>query len=149
MSVFTSLQRCMDRLGGWERGQGDIGRFLLAQALGNALVLSADHTIPKLAATWRVQTTQIAGSRQRRVIWAQGSTAEDLSLFFRSLLDALKTSDAQEFRDNASFGFRTASGDYHFFNQANGFAVRFPSLLAVVVEKSRGAFIMVMSHEPA
>lgn len=141
--TLPSLQVFMARLTGSTVSQGNIGQYLAGEALGGMSAALGGKALPQIAATWTMSRTRRSGMRERKVVRARGCSTEDLKQFFKALLDALKTSAAQEYHDGPSFGFYTSSDHYHFFDHATGFAVCVPAALFVVLTRPRGPLLFI------
>ena len=69
---------------------GDLGEFIIAELHKRGISLSKPDELPRLPATWRAITVEIAGAAQELGVGAQGCSLSNVLKFCSSLLSPLR-----------------------------------------------------------
>ena len=71
-------------------GTGDLGEFIIAELHKRGISLSKPNELPRLPATWRAITVEIAGAAQELGVGAHGCSLDNVLAFCFSLLSPLR-----------------------------------------------------------
>ena len=118
-------------------GAGDLGEFIIAELNRRGVALSKTTDLPRLPATWRTVTVEIAGTPKDLGARVQGCSLADVSAFCFSVFSRLRVHRPGSNDNDRNFFFSVAGGSGHFDTTSTGLVVSFITLgIALTIGES-------------